>query len=311
MSKKVVIVGSEGQDGKILFELLNKEGSQVIGIDREAVRTSNADWQKKLNISDRASVSRLLQVFQPDEVYYFAAFHHSSQDVLLPEAELIEQSYQVHVFSYLHFLEGVRLYSPKTRIFYAASSLIFGDTESEMQDEGTPYRPNSAYGITKLDGLFLSRLYREKYGVFASVGIFYNHESEYRSEKFVSMKVVTGAINIQSGKQEELIVGDLSTEVDWGYAGDYMEAARRILELGHSGEFIIATGEKHSLKELVDIVFGIVGLNPKELVKEDQSLLTRRRKPMIGDITKLHEATGWKPRTSFREMIEKMVASKQ
>lgn len=307
MSKTAVIVGSQGQDGQFLFELLVQKGYGVIGLDRSVVQSDGNDWQEEVDITDKNHVQSFLQAVQPDEVYYLAAFHHSSQDVQINEEELFEKSYTVHVFSYLNFLEGIRLCSPKTKVFYAASSLIFGEALTEVQDETTPFRPNTPYGITKLDGLLISRLYREKYGLFAVVGIFYNHESEYRAEKFISMKVVAGAVSIKKGMQTELVVGDLSAEVDWGYAPDYVEAAYQILQLEESDEYIIATGQKHSIQDLVSIAFEYVGLDWRQYVRENKAILTRKRLPMVGNAEKLKRATGWQPTVSFEAMVRKMV----
>lgn len=310
MNKTVVIVGSEGQDGKIAFDFFVEKGYNVVGLDRKVVRTHGGQWETEVDIADKKSVFELLKKVQPDEIYYFAAFHHSSEDKAIDEIELFERSYSVHVSSYLYFLEGIHLHSTKTRIFYAASSLIFGESDTEIQNELTPFRPNSVYGITKLDGLMMSRYYREKYSVFAAVGIFYNHESEYRSGKFISMKIVEAAVNIKKGAQEELIVGDSSAKVDWGYAPDYVDAAYQMLQLERADDYIIASGKEHSIQDFISLAFEYVGLEWSEYVKEDASLLTRRRKTMIGNAEKLRKATGWKPRTEFREMIRKMVDSK-
>ena len=307
MSKVAVIVGSHGQDGKFAFDLLAEKGYEVIGIDRGVVKTHGTKWDTVVDIADKNAVSQFLKEVQPDEVYYLAAFHHSSEDQEIDETELFEQSYAVNVFSYLNFLQEIRLYSSKTRIFYAASSLIFGEADTEVQDETTPFRPNSAYGITKLDGLMMSRYYREKYGVFAAVGIFYNHESEYRSGKFISMKIVEAAVNIKKGIQSELVIGDLAAEVDWGYAHDYIDASYRILQLEDADEYIIATGQKHSIQQLVSAAFGYVGLDWKQYVRENKAILTRRRKPMVGNPEKLKQATGWQSKIGFDEMIRKMV----
>lgn len=306
MKKSAVIVGSHGQDGRLVFDSLSEKGYSVIGLDKGVVKTTVSEWDTSVDITDKDAVFEFLKKTQPDEVYYLAAFHHSSEDQEIDETELFERSYAVHVFSYLNFLQGIRLYSTKTRIFYAASSLIFGEADTEVQDETTPFQPNSAYGITKLDGLMLSRYYREKYGVFAAVGIFYNHESEYRSGKFISMKIVEAAVNIKKGVQSELVIGDLAAEVDWGYAPDYIDASYRILQLESADEYIIATGQKHSVQELAAVVFGYLGLDWKQYVRENKSVLTRRRKPMVGNPEKLKQATGWQPKIGFDEMIRKM-----
>lgn len=307
MNKTAVIVGSQGQDGRFLFELLIEKGYGVIGLDRGTVKAEGVKWDKPVDIFDSQAVIGFLEVVQPDEVYYLAAFHHSSQDQEIREVELFQKSYAVHVFAYLNFLEGVRLVSLKTKIFYAASSLIFGNPKDEIQDETTPFSPNSAYGVTKLDGLLMSRYYCEKYGIFAAVGIFYNHESEYREGKFISMKVVEAAVNIKKGTQSDLIVGDLSAEVDWGYAPEYVDAAHRILQLEKADEYIIATGQKHSIEDLVAIAFGHLDLDWKKYMHENAALLTRKRLPMVGNAEKLKRATGWQPTVSFEVMVRKMV----
>lgn len=310
MKKTAVIVGSHGQDGRLVFDFLSEKGYSVIGLDKDVVKTTASEWDTSIDITDKDAVFEFLKKVQPDEIYYLAAFHHSSEDREIDDIKLFEKSYSVHVFSYLNFLQGIKLYSPKTRIFYAASSLIFGEVDAEIQDEMTPFRPSSAYGITKLDGLMLSRYYREKYSVFAAVGILYNHESEYRSNKFISMKIVEAAVNIKKGTQSELIVGDMTTEVDWGYAPDYIDAMQKILQLEKADDYIIATGQKHSIQELAATAFEYVGLDWKLYVKEDQAILTRKRKPMVGNAEKLRKATGWQPKTGFDEMIRKMVNSK-
>lgn len=307
MKKVALIVGVLGQDGGIAFEYLSTQGYNVIGIDKDFVKTTGADWSYKVDISNRADVFGVLTEIQPDEVYYFAAFHQSSEDQDIDNVNLFNDSYEVNVLSLIHFLEGIVQCAPNTRIFYAASSLIFGNGDTEMQDETTPYNPNSIYGITKLSGLMSCRFYRAKYGVFAAAGILYNHESEYRSERFISMKIVDAAVKIKHGKQQELVVGDLSAEVDWGYAGDYVEAMHKILNADTADEYIIATGQKHSVRDLASEAFGYLGLDWMQYVTENKELLTRKRKAIVGNSEKLKKATGWYAKTGFREMVRKMI----
>ena len=246
----------------------------------------------------------MLREFHPDEVYYFAAFHHSSEDKASEDVlHLFTESYRINVQALLHFLEGIRKYSPKTRLFYSGSSLLFGDADTEIQSESTPFKPETVYGITKLDGVLSCRYYSKQYGIFASTGIFYNHESSYRTDNFISKKIIKGALEISRGKKEKLVVGNLHAEVDWGYAPDYVDAACRILHIDFPGEFIIATGKRHSVLDFVKITFDYLGLNWKEHVTENKTLLTRNRKPMIGDPSKLMRTTGWRPTVDFKEMI--------
>lgn len=309
MKKIAIIVGSAGQDGKIACEYLLKKGYTVIGIDKYGQARQGAGQHKKLplDIADSQSVFDLLKSTQPTEVYYFAAFHHSSEDALVDNIELLEKSYRVNVFSLMNFLEGIRKYSPKTRLFYAASSLIFGDTRSAVQSETTKFSPDSFYGITKLDGLHLCRFYRKQYGIFVSVGILYNHESVYRQKKFLSMKIVSAALAIRDKKADRLVLGDIKARVDWGYAPDYVDAMWRMLQLNKSDEFIVATGKIHSVAYFAKTAFEQMGLDWKRYVKEERQSITRKRKVLSGNASKLRSMTDWKPSVSFEEMIRKII----
>jgi len=301
--KKAVIVGCDGQDGRIAVDLLNSRNYQLIGIDRNTIKPRDA-WASPIDICNFEDVSNLLTAFTPDEVYYFAAFHHSSEDaVTASEIKLFHESYRINVLGLLHFLEGIRITSPKTRLFYAGSSLLFGETDTVVQNETTPFSPNTAYGISKLDGLMSCRYYQGKHRIFASTGIFYNHESHYRSENFLSRKIVKGAMDIKLGKRNKLVLGDINAEVDWGYAPDYVDAAYRILNANAPGEFIIATGEKHSIRDFAEIAFAYLGMNWRDYVEENKEIITRKRKTLVGCPDKLKITTGWRPTVSFREMI--------
>jgi GDPmannose 4,6-dehydratase len=302
MKKKAVIVGCNGQDGRIAYDFLSSKNYDVLGIDRGLIKGSSRSLPIDISIFD--DVAGILKEFKPDEVYYFAAFHHSSEDKAAEDAlNLFKESYRINVLALLHFLEGMRKFSPKTRLFYAGSSLLFGDADEEIQNESTPFKPETVYGITKLDGVLSCRYYRNSYGIFASTGIFYNHESQYRTENFISKKIIKGALDIRRGKKEKLVLGNLHAEVDWGYAPDYVDAAHRILQTDAPGEFIIATGKLHSVLDLVSITFGYLGLNWKDHVIENKTVLTRNRKTLVGDPSKLMQVTGWRPTVDFREMI--------
>jgi GDPmannose 4,6-dehydratase len=267
--KRVVVVGSSGQDGRILCERLRGEGAEVLEISREGLPE-----RPRVHIASRQDVTSAVAGFRPQEIYYLAAHHHSSQDNLSSDPlELLVKSFEVHVTGLLHFLEAIRTVSPATRLFYAASSLIFGAPPDATQDEETPLNPRCAYGVTKTAGLHCCRLYRNTHGVHASAGILYNHESPYRQEKFVSQKIVRAAIRIQRGEQQKLVLGDLSARIDWGYAPDFVDAMMRVLALEKPDDFIIATGETHSVGEFVEIAFGLLGLDWKKWVEEDPGLL--------------------------------------
>lgn len=300
--KKAVIVGCNGQDGKIAYGFLSAKNYDVIGIDRGVIKGSSGSLS--IDISIFEDVAGLLNDFRPDEVYYFAAFHHSSEDRAAEDVmNLFEQSYRINVRALLHFLEGIRKFSPQTRLFYAGSSLLFGDADEEIQNESTPFKPETIYGITKLDGILSCRYYRKSYGMFASTGIFYNHESQYRTENFISKKIIKGALDISRGKKDKLVLGNLSAEVDWGYAPDYVDAAHRILQTDSPDEFIIATGKLHSVLDFASITFDYLGLNWRDHVIENKTVLTRNRKTLAGDPSRLMQLTGWRPTVDFKEMI--------
>jgi GDPmannose 4,6-dehydratase len=298
--KKAIVIGARGQDGSLLSKLLLESGYHVTGIGRG-----------DMDIGDPRAVKNLLSNGF-DQLYYLAAHHHSSQDSTgSGERELFEKSHAVHVAGLLNFLEAIRLDSPSTRLFYASSSLVFGSPQSEPQNESTPLNPTCIYGITKACGMHLCRHYREKYGIFAAAGILFNHESPLRPTQFVIPKIIRAAIAISQGSHEKLELGNLSARVDWGYAPDYVDAMHRILGLEQPDDFVMATGEPHSVQDVVEIVFGKLGLKWQRHVIESPTLLKRNRPLLRGDSTKLREATGWKPMIKFEPMLLKLIEAAQ
>jgi GDPmannose 4,6-dehydratase len=304
MKKTAIIIGSSGQDGRILFDYLSEKKYNLAGIDKKGVRTVGIKWKNKVNITRPNHVFKLIHHIKPDEVYYLAAFHHSSQDRPIKNEMLIRQSHEINVLGLLYFLEGIRLFSPNTRIFYAASSLLFGAPKVEHQTEMSPFCPDTIYGGTKLEGLNLCRFYRNHNNVFASVGILFNHESVYRSDKFIALKIIKTAIAIKHDKAKRLEVGNLSSAVDWGYAPDFVDAFWRILNAKKADDYIIATGQKHTVKQFIEETFKQLNLDWKKYVVEKQNILTRKKVALTGDYGKLYKATGWKPRVGFADMIK-------
>ena len=302
--KTAIIIGCEGQDGRIAFDLLLKKEYRILGIGRGTVRCAGIDWDQAIDITKKQDVLRLSKEVKADEIYYLAACHQSSQDRVRDESDLLRTSHAVNVEGLLYFCEGIKTYNPKAKLFYAASSLIYEGTDTPVQDEQTPFSPQSIYGMTKLNGLLLCRYYRARYGIFASSGILYNHESIYRGDNFISTRIIKAALNIKKGKQDSLVLGDLSAQVDWGYAPDYVEAMQRILNTAKADDFIIASGKKHSVRDFVRIVFGYLGMDWKQYVREDPGVMTRKRKALVGNARKLRQATGWHPTVDFRGMIK-------
>jgi len=305
---EVIIVGSKGQDGQLLKELFQRRKCPIIGFDVDFVDSTSSFWVEKVDVTDYAQVSQLIKQVKPSQVYYLAAHHHSSEDQLGDLNDLVKKSYKVNVFSYLNFLESIRRFSLGTKIFYAASSHIYGDPKDSLQDESTEFNPHSIYAITKLDGLLLSRYYRENYSVFSSVGILYSHESPYRRNSFVSKKIVKTAVEIKNGLKSELVIGDINAQVDWGYAGDYVKAMMKILDHNRPDDFVVASGKKVGLKDFISVVFNYLNLDWKEFVRESPELLIRHTTNLLcGNPGKLMDQTGWKPTVSLEELARLMV----
>ena len=288
---RALVVGSQGQDGRILSDRLRAEGCETVGLDRGT------------DLLDRDAVLGLVSEFRPDEIYYLAAVHHSAEDrQSLGGRDLYAESHRVHVEGVLNVLEAIRLRHAASRLFYAASCLVFGESSASRQDESTPFAPGCVYGITKTTGIHCCRLYRNGAGIRASAGILYNHESPLRKPEFVSQKIVRAAVGIRRGSVSKLVLGDLSAVNDWGWAEDTVDAMIRIVRLDVPDDFVVATGEAHSVADFVEAVFARAGLDWTRHVVEDRSMIARRRSPLIGDSSRLRERTGWKPKVGFEEM---------
>jgi len=305
--KRAIVVGSEGQDGGILCERLRREGLAVVGIDRERGWDWGSSAPVSVDIMQAGEVETAVGRLAPEEIYYLAAYHRSAEDDPGEETEVFERSYAVHVGGLIHFLQAMRQRSRGSRLFYAASSHIFGGSAPAPQEESTAFRPDCPYGITKAAGVECCRYFRRRHGLYATVGILYNHESPRRGVSFVSQKIVRGAWNIKQGRQDELVLGDLEARIDWGYAGDTVEAMVRIVRHSEPDDFVVATGETHTVREFVEIAFAQVGLDWREYVKEDRQLLTKPSSTWVGNAAKLQRATGWRPKVTFAEMVRLLV----
>jgi GDPmannose 4,6-dehydratase len=252
-------------------------------------------------------VEHVISDWAPDEVYYVAAVHQASGDAVPPDdVELFERSHAVHVTGLLHFLEALSERRAGA-LFYAASSLVFGLPAESPQDETTPFRPRDIYGITKTAGAQACRYYREARGVRASVGILFNHESPLRRHNFVSQRIVLGAVAIAGGNQSKLTLGNLSARIDWGYAADYVRAMTLIVRNATPDDYVIATGETHSVQEFAEIAFRRLGLDWREHVVEDRRIITRESTVRVGNASRLRERTRWCPSVTFTEMVESLV----
>jgi GDPmannose 4,6-dehydratase len=312
--RPVLIVGGTGQDGFYLTDLLTRDGVRVFGLGRGGLTDSAGENAGAgFGIEDADAVASFVAAKKPAAIYYLAAHHRSAEDPPESISESLEKSFATHVRGLCRFLDAVRDESPETKLFYAASSHVFGDPETAPQTEETPFLPVNVYGITKAAGIQLCRLYRRQHGIYASTGILYNHESPRRAPVFVGRKIVQAAVAISRGEQDTLTLGDLSAEVDWGAAEDTVAAMRAILTLDVPDDFIVASGELHSIGEFVEIAFGLLGLDPAKHIETDPGVITKsgQSRPLVGDASKLKAATGWAPGKSFEDIIAAMVVAEQ
>jgi GDPmannose 4,6-dehydratase len=311
MTALSIIVGGEGQDGRLLREHLRRGGREVMSIGRCSTQSEPPRELRPVDILDATAVTTLISAIRPTEVYYLPAYHHAAEAAPPEPGELLRRSFSIHVDGLVNFLEAIRTTSPTTRLFYAGSSHIFGEAAGPMQDESTPLQPRCAYGISKAAGVHCCRWYRSAHGVFASVGILYNHESPLRREQFVSQKIVRAAVAAARGRREKLVLGDLSAQIDWGYAPDFVDAMTRIMALKQPDDFVVATGEAHSVGEFAGIAYEALGLNAADHVEEDRSILRKHPLTLIGESSKLRAAAGWKPSTTFVQMVQALVRAAQ
>ena len=309
--KTALITGITGQDGSYLAELLLEKGYRVVGMVRRA-STENFERithlrerieLRQADLLDQLSLIDLLRAVQPDEIYNLAAqsFVPTSwqQPVLTAEFDAVGVT---------RLLEAVRLVAPGARFYQASSSEMFGQVRETPQRETTPFYPRSPYGVAKAYGHFITVNYRESYGLYACSGILFNHESPRRGREFVTRKVSDGAARVKLGLAQELRLGNLGARRDWGFAGDYVEAMWRMLQQPKADDYVVATGESHTVRELVEIAFGAVGLDWREWVHEDPALLRPAEvERLVGDASKARRVLGWAPRVSFRELVETMV----
>jgi GDPmannose 4,6-dehydratase len=309
--KRALITGVTGQDGSYLAECLLAKGYEVFGMVR---RASTEGFERiepfrdrirlvQADLLDPMSLITLLSDIRPSELYNLAAqsFVPTSwaQPVLTAEFDAIGVT---------RILEAIRLVDKQIRFYQASSSEMFGKVREVPQTELTPFHPRSPYGVAKVYAHYITVNYRESYGIFACSGILFNHESPRRGKEFVTRKVTDAVARIHLGLQSELRLGNLEARRDWGFAGDYVEAMWMMLQQSEPDDYVVATGESHTVRELAEIAFGHVGLDWQKYVREDSSL----KRPaevdlLVGDATKARTQLGWKPKVSFADLIGTMV----
>ena len=308
--KKSIVVGHAGQDGSLLIRDLQKRGDEFIGIGRSScIFPSSIPINIIQDITNEKEVFALIRAFQPDEIYYLAA-HHTSSEAGKTDEKLHTQFFSaqsIHVTGLVNFLSAIVEESPFTRLFYASSSLVYSGENGDWQDESTPFTPQGFYGITKAHGIWLCREFRKNHHVFVSTGILYNHESHLRAPGFLSAKIIRTAMRISEGSLEKLEVGNLSSSVDWGYAKDYVLAFQKILNANKPDDFIIATGEAHTVREFIDIVFNYFNLDCDKYLIENKKILTRMVGTKFGNIKKIREVTGWSPSFCYQDFVIELI----
>jgi GDPmannose 4,6-dehydratase len=317
-----LITGISGQDGSYLTELLLEKGYEVHGIVRRNSSMTRARLDEIMRIhpslprptlhygdlTDAASLFRLVMELEPDEVYNLAAQSHVRVSFDKP-------SYTVEVAALgaMHLLEAVRLLNSRrpVRFYQASTSEMFGGfPETAPQSETTPFHPRSPYACAKVFAHHQTVNYREAYGMFACCGILFNHESPRRGESFVTRKITLAAARIREGIQAELRLGNLDAQRDWGYAGDYVEAMWLMLQQDQPDDYVIATGQTHSIRELLDVAFERVGLDWHDYVRDDPRFYRPSEvNVLLGDAGKARDRLGWTPKTSFQDLVRLMVDS--
>jgi GDPmannose 4,6-dehydratase len=306
-----LITGITGQDGSYLADFLLSKGYRVVGMVR---RTSTINFDRIRHIQneveivqgdllDQTSLMDILGEYRPEEVYNLAAqsFVPTSwkQPVLTGEFTALGVT---------RMLEAVRIVNPKIRFYQASSSEMFGKVAEVPQKESTPFYPRSPYGVAKVYGHWITVNYRESYDLFACSGILFNHESPRRGLEFVTHKVTHGAAKIKLGRAQDLRLGNLESRRDWGFAGDYVQAMWLMLQQPKPDDYVIATGETHSVQELCEVAFSHVGLYWKDYVVQDQKFFRPAEVDLlVGDPSKAGRALGWEPSVSFRQLVEMMV----
>ena len=315
-----LITGITGQDGSYLAELLLEKGYEVHGVVRRSSsmnrgRIDHLHHQlghraKALklhygDLADTTTLNQLVKTIRPDEVYNLGAQSHVRISFDMPEFTA-----DVVGLGTLRLLDAIRNNDFNARFYQASSSEMYGAAEARLQDETTPFHPRSPYACAKVFAHHMSINYREAYGLHVSNGILFNHESPRRGENFVTRKITRGLAQILAGETDELVLGNLDAARDWGFAGDYVEAMWMMLQQESADDYVIATGEMHTIRDFLDETFGLVGMDWQAVVRQDERF-TRPSEVdhLCGDASKAARVLGWKPKTTFKELVRMMVVS--
>jgi GDPmannose 4,6-dehydratase len=310
-TRRALITGITGQDGSYLAEFLLEQGYEVVGMVR---RSSTVNFERIAHVQDRitlvsgdlldeVSLIKILREHRPGEVYNLAA--QSFVQASWPQPVLTGETTALGV---TRMLDAIRIVDPDIRFYQASSSEMFGKVVETPQRETTPFHPRSPYGVAKVYGHWITVNYRESYGLHATSGICFNHESPRRGLEFVTRKISHGVARIFGGLTDTLALGNLEAQRDWGFAGDYVRAMWLMLQQDPADDYVIATGETHSVREFCQLAFGHVGLRYEDHVVLDPALMRPAEVDLLsGDASKAHQVLGWKPEVTFEQLVERMV----
>lgn len=312
--KTALITGINGMDGSHLADFLLEKDYKIYGVERRSStknRTNTKHLEDKItflqgDLTDQNSLLRCLKESNPDEVYNLAAQSFVGESWNTPE-----HTSEVTGLGVLRILEAIREFNPNIKFYQASSSEMFGRMVENPSNENTPFYPRSPYGVAKLYGHWITKNYRESYGMFACSGILFNHESEKRGIEFVTRKISDGVAKIKLGLSDHISLGNLDAERDWGYAPDYVEAMWLMLQQDSPDDYVIATGVKHSIRDFLDAAFKHIGIKDwSSYIKQDPRYMRPAEVDVLrGDYTKAKKQLNWEPKTSFSELVQKMVDS--
>ena len=312
MSKRVLITGINGMDGSFLADFLLEKGYEVYGMERRSssknrINTGHLEGNITFlngDLGDQNSLLRCLKESNPEEVYNLA-----SQSFVGESWNTPEQTGDVTGLGVLRMLEAIREYGKPVKFYQASTSEMFGRMVENPAKETTPFYPRSPYGVAKLYGHWITKNYRESYDMFNVSGILFNHESERRGIEFVTRKITDGVAKVHLGYEDHIKLGNLDSKRDWGYSPDYMEAAWLMMQQDKPEDYVIATGESHSIKDFLDVAFNCVGIDDwsNYVVQDPKYMRPAEIDVLCGDSSKARKQLGWSPKTSFEEMVERMV----
>ena len=312
MNKTALITGIAGMDGSHLADFLLEKGYKVYGVERRASSRNRVNTEHLVDkitflqgdLLDQNSLLRCLKESNPDEIYNLGAQSFVGESWNTPE-----HTSEVTALGVLRMLEAIREFNPKIKFYQASSSEMFGRMVENPSRETTPFYPRSPYGVAKLYGHWITKNYRESYDIFACSGILFNHESERRGIEFVTRKITDGVARIHLGLANNIALGNLDAERDWGYAPDYVEAMWLILQQEKPDDYVIATNEKYSVREFLTEAFKVVGIKDwsSYVVQDPKYMRPAEVDVLLGDYSKAKQNLGWSPKTSFKELVRVMV----